>query len=151
MSAIDKLNEGTPTGASLIPFFDGTNSADRRASLNTVAGVVQELLGGVEDYISSYATPVTGDTVSIVPFTAGASCFLLLTPTTTLSTLTLLFPLTDQCQHGQEIIVHTVQAITTLTVNGNGSGKSGAPTTLAAGSFFRMRFDQVNEAWYRIG
>jgi hypothetical protein len=28
---------------------------------------------------------------------------------------------------------------------------NGAPTTLAANAFFRLRFDGVFNAWYRIG
>ena len=37
------------------------------------------------------------------------------------------------------------------TVAGNGSTVNGAPTTLAANSFFRLRFDGVFKAWYRVG
>lgn len=149
--AIERLNTGTPTGASQVPFYDATNGQDRRASLADVAGVVQELLGGADDYISAYDTPSTGSTVSILPHIAGGSVFLILTPLATLATLTILLPLKDQCQHGQEVLVHSTQILTALTVDANGAGSSGAPTTLAAGGFFRLRFDAVNEAWYRIG
>ena len=149
--AIEKLNVGTATGASQVPFYDSANGQDRRASLLELASVIQELLGAADDYISAYDTPTTGGTVSIVPFQAGGSVMMLLTPLATLATLTVLLPLTDQCQHGQELLLHSTQAITVLTVSGNGSDLSGAPTTLAAGGFFRLRFDAVNEAWYRVG
>lgn len=149
--AIEKLNTGTATGASQVPFYDPTNGQDRRASLLELAAVIQELLGAADDYISAYETPGTGDTVSILPFQAGGSVLMLLTPLATLATLTVQLPLKDQCQHGQELLLHSTQIVTALTVDANGAGISGAPTTLAAGGFFRLRFDAVNEAWYRIG
>jgi hypothetical protein len=51
----------------------------------------------------------------------------------------------------QEILVNTTQAITALTINANGATIVGAPTTLAAGGFFRLRFDGVLDTWYRVG
>lgn len=149
--AIDRLNSGTPTGASQIPFYDATNGQDRKASLNEVATVVQELMGGVDDFISAYDTPATGFSVSIAPFQPGASVFLLITPLASLAAGTIVLPLLDQCIHQQQVLVHTTQAISTLTVNGNGAGTSGAPTSLAAAGFFRLQFDAVNAAWYRVG
>lgn len=149
--AIERLNTGTPTGACQVPFYDPTQGQDRKASLLDVAGVVQEMLGAPEDYISAYDTPGTGNSVAVAPFQAGGSVFLLLTPVTSLAALTVQMPLKGLAQHGQEVLVHTTQAITALTVDGNGAGLSGAPTTLASGGFFRLRFDAVNEAWYRVG
>jgi hypothetical protein len=149
--AIDRLNARTPTGASQIPFFDPTNGQDAKASLNDVAEVVQELMGGVDDFISAYDTPATGFSISITPFNPGSSVFLLITPLATLAAGTIVMPLVDQCLHGQEVLCHTTQTITSLAFTGNGSGMSGAPTTLAAGGFFRLRFDAVNAAWYRVG
>ena len=149
--AIERLNTGTPTGACQVPFYDPTQGQDRKASLLDVAGVVQELLGAADDFISAYDTPGTGNTVAVAPFQAGGSVFLLLTPVTSLAALTVQMPLNGLAQHGQEVLVHTTQAITTLTVDGNGSGVSGAPTSLPGGGFFRLRYDGVNRAWYRIG
>jgi hypothetical protein len=47
--------------------------------------------------------------------------------------------------------VNTTQAVTALTVAGNGATVNGAPTTLAANGFFRIRFDAVLDVWYRVG
>jgi hypothetical protein len=52
---------------------------------------------------------------------------------------------------GQQLLVSCTQAVTTLTVAGNGSTVNGAPATLAANAFFRLRFDGVFKAWYRVG
>jgi len=51
----------------------------------------------------------------------------------------------------QELLVNTTQAVTTLTVSANGATVVGAPTTLAAGGFFCLRFDGVLDTWYRVG
>ena len=43
------------------------------------------------------------------------------------------------------------QAVTTLTVSGNGATVNGAPAALTANGFFRLRFDGVLGGWYRLG
>jgi hypothetical protein len=50
----------------------------------------------------------------------------------------------------QVVNLNTTQAVTTLTVNGNGKTVTGAPTTLAANAFFTLRFDATTNAWYRV-
>jgi hypothetical protein len=54
-------------------------------------------------------------------------------------------------QDRQELLVNCTQAVTTLAVSGNGATVTGAPTTLAANAFFRLRFDQASSVWYRVG
>jgi len=49
------------------------------------------------------------------------------------------------------VLVNCTQAVTTLTINGNGATVTGAPTTLAANAFFRLRFEAVAGVWYRVG
>ena len=55
------------------------------------------------------------------------------------------------CKDGQEVLVTSTQAVTALTVSGNGSTVYGAPSALTANAFFKLRFDGVVKAWYRIG
>jgi hypothetical protein len=52
---------------------------------------------------------------------------------------------------GQELLVNSTQAVTTLTVAGNGATVAGAPTTLAANGFFRLKFEALVSTWYRVG
>jgi len=52
---------------------------------------------------------------------------------------------------GQQVVVTSTQAVTTLTVSGNGASVNGAPSTLAANGYFRLRYDQINNSFYRIG
>lgn len=149
---IERLSQSTLSGASQIPFYDGTNGADRRASVNQLAELLQPLLTASNGFITQYAAPnASGFSVAVAPPTTGASMWLLLTPAAGYAAGTVVLPLQANCIHGQEVLVSSTQAITTLTTSGNGSTVNGAPTTLAANGFFRLRFDGVLKAWYRVG
>jgi hypothetical protein len=76
---------------------------------------------------------------------------MLLTPVVTLATGTITLPLNTSTPDGTEILVTTTQQITTFTLNANGAANLyGAPTTLTAGGFFRIRYVKSINAWYRI-
>lgn len=90
--------------------------------------------------------PATGFSVQIN--NDSLSVFLLMTPTGAFAAGTFILPLKDNCADKQEIQVITTQAVTTLTINGNGSSLVGAPTTLAANGYFKLRFDSINSTWY---
>lgn len=149
---IKDINQGTPTSASQIPFYDVPNGQDRRASVAQFAIVLQPLLSPAGGLITQYAAPnASGFSVTVSPPTDGASMFLLLTPAAGYAAGTIVLPAQSTCIDGQELLVSCTQAVTTLTVSGNGSTVNGAPTTLAANGFFRLRFDGVFKAWYRAG
>jgi hypothetical protein len=68
-----------------------------------------------------------------------------------LATGTITLPLNTSTPDGTEILVTTTQQITTFTLALNGAAAAfGDPTTLAAEDFFRMRFYQATNSWYRI-
>lgn len=149
---IERLNQGTIAAASSLPFWDPTNGVDRRASVSELAALLQGLLTS-SGLITQYAAPnATGFSVTIAPPSNGASMFLLLTPAATYAAGTITLPAQATCVDGQELLVTCTQIVTSLTVAGNGSTVNGAPTTLAAANaFFRLRFDGVLKAWYRVG
>lgn len=70
-------------------------------------------------------------------------------PSSITGTFTL--PGADDRTDKQEVTLHTVQALSSLTVDGNGATVNGAPASLAANGFFRLRFDAQSVAWYRVG
>jgi len=76
---------------------------------------------------------------------------LLLTPAATYAAGTIVLPEKTSCIDGQELMCTCTQIVTALTVSGNGATVNGAPTALAANGFFRLRFDAVFSAWYRVG
>jgi hypothetical protein len=95
--------------------------------------------------VSQYGVPLTGTTVTV----ATGNTWLILTPAGTLAALTIALPTnrTDK----QEVLVNSTQILTALTVSGAGTTVVGAPTTLAANGFFKMRYDGTLNAWYRVG
>jgi hypothetical protein len=150
---ISNLNQGTLTPASQIPFYDPANGCDRRASVGDLAEVMAPLLPGAGGgLITQYFAPnATGWSTLVLPPEDGESVFLLITPVAGYAAGTITLPPQAECHDGQELLVTCTQAVTALTVAGNGSTVNGAPTTLAANGFFRLRFDGVFKAWYRVG
>ncbi len=147
--SIQRLNESTPTSASQIPFWDPQSGADRRASLDAVAQVLQGQIS-VSGLLTQYASPTaTGFSVTVSPPTSGASVFLLISPSAGYAAGTVVLPVGVD---GQEVLVHCRQAVTTFTLTPQtGDGASGAPATLAAGGYFRMRYDLISKLWCRVG
>lgn len=151
-SSIASLSQTDIAVSDSIPFASAANGADRRTSVTQLAALMQALLTADNDPITQCASPAaTGFNVQIAPASDGGSVWLLLTPIAGYAAGTITMPAQALCVDGQELIVNTTQAVTALTVNGNGSTVNGAPTTLAANAFFRLRFDGVFKAWYRIG
>lgn len=149
--AIDKLpSVAALASADQIALASVGLGADARATLATLLAWLQSQLSAAGGTVTQYAAPsATGFSVTVAPPTVGNSVYLLLTPVAGYAAGTIVLPstLVDE----QEIIVSTTQAVTTLTINGSGVSVNGAPTTLAANAFFRLRYDGVFKAWYRIG
>lgn len=152
--AIEKLNQGTPTVGSSVPFYSPEQGQDLRCSITQLAALILAGLSSV-GFATQYASPnVSGFAVAVNPPTAGTPMWLLLTPTGAFANLTISLPVGVD---GQEVLVSTTQAVTVaLTVTGALVGAAnqpvnGAPATLVAGGFFRLKFDGVNGSWYRVG
>ncbi len=140
------------SGADQVPIFSSANGDARKASISVIADYVQSLVtenGGFEPQY--HAPSATGSSVTINPTTDGGSVHLLMTPTAAFAAASIAMPEVAECVHGQEVLVTSTQIITTLTVSGNGATMNGAPTTMAVNDFFKMRFDGVFNAWYRVG
>lgn len=150
MSNISQLSSTDQLSlADLLPIWQQGNSDTRKVSLSVLVAFLQGQMSASGGLITQYAAPsATGFTVTISPPTSGASMWLLLTPNAGYAAGTIVLPATPV--DGQEVVANTTQAVTALTVNGNGKGVVGAPTTLAANAFFRMRYDGVLGNWYRI-
>lgn len=151
---ISQLNSVDSLSASdLLAVWVAANSDTRKASLSTLLTFLQANLTSPGDDMTQYAAPnATGFSVSIAPVVDGQNVYLLLTPTGAFAAGTIVLPAVAECVDGQQVLVSTTQAVTTLTVSGNGATSvNGAPTTLAANAFFRLRFDGIFKSWYRVG
>jgi hypothetical protein len=150
MPSIDRLNQSDIAAADAVPFYSAAGGADRRTSVSQLATLLQTLLNTGGGPTQQYAAPnATGFSVTISPAVAGAWVWLLLTPVAGYAAGTIVLPAAPQDR--QEVVVNSTQAVTTLTVSGNGATVNGAPSTLAANAFFRMKYDAVLSTWYRIG
>ena len=151
MSAINRLSTVSTLQASdLLAVFSQTLGNDAAATLSTLLNWLQGQLTSAGSFLTQYASPnASGFSVTVAPPTTGANVFLLLAPGAAYAAGTLVLPSgTD----GQELVVHSRQAVTALTITAAaGESTAGAPTTIAASGFFRLRFDEINNTWFRIG
>lgn len=141
------------TGATY--FAVNLNNQDYRLSISELVAYMQGALvippfSGFVDYTTQYAAPSsTGFSVQITD--SSANTHLILTPTAGFAAGTIVLPAIANCVDKQDILVNTTQQVTALTINGNGATVTGEPTSLAADDFFRLKYDLITNAWYRIG
>lgn len=151
MPTINQLSRvDTVAAGDLLPIYSQANGDARAAAISVLAAYVQTLLAAVDDKVTQYSAPsATGFTVTITD--SDESVWLVLTPVAGYAAGTIKLPAVANCVDKQEILVNCTQAVTALTINGNGATVTGAPTTLAANAFFRLRFEGVTHTWYRVG
>ncbi len=145
LTTMDSVSDGDQ-----VPFFSTNNGDTRKSSFSTLKTYFQTGITANDDKLTQYSSPsATGFSVQVN--NASNSVWLVLTPTGAFAAGTLILPLLANCVDRQEILVNSTQAVTALAINGNGSTVTGAPTSLTANSFFRLRFDNVAKVWYRVG
>jgi len=130
-------------------FAVNQNGLDYNCTAAVVADFIEQNVTVNDGKVIQYSSPISGSTVAISG--TNNSVWLVLTPISTVATLTILLPQGSGCVANQEILVNTTQTITALTVNLNGAVGGGVPTTLAANGFFTLRFEPVIQKWYRVG
>jgi hypothetical protein len=147
LSRADTLDMGD-----LFVIFATNNGDARAAAASVLLAFIQENLTASGPLMTQYASPnASGFSVTVSPVVNGQGVYLLLTPLGAYAAGTIVLPAQATVVDGQEVLVTCTQAVTTLTVNGNGATVNGAPTSLTANAFFRLRYDGINQSWYRIG
>ncbi len=137
-----------PAGFYFIGAYSNSNNAIR-VSAEAAAVFFADYLD-VNALISYYSAPSATGFTATIPDTDD-NYWLILTPLAGYAAGTIELPSSTVAQDQQTINVNCTQAVTTLTIDGNGATVTGAPTTLAANDFFTLRFDAVTTTWYRIG
>jgi hypothetical protein len=146
LSAVDSV-----VSSDQVPIYSSGQGDARKASMSVIKSFVLAGSTSSDDKVTQYSSPTaTGFSVTILD-SSGTSVWLILTPLAGYAAGTLILPAVANCVDRQEILFNTTQAVTTLTINANGATVIGAPTTLAANAFFRLRFDDVLNVWYRVG
>jgi hypothetical protein len=132
-----------------IPVYSPQSGDSRRLPVSALLSYFEQQYPSPTLTTNIYV-PTTGFSIA-VPTPATEQQWMLLTPAGTLATGTIVLPLNTTTPDGFEVLVTTTQIITTFTLSLNGAAAAnGAPSTLAANGFFRVRYVQANNAWYRI-
>jgi hypothetical protein len=138
------------SGGDLLPVYVPNNGDARKVSVSQLLQYFQNTFAAPTVATNLY-TPSTGFNVT-VPTPVSEQQWMILQPAGTLATGTITLPLNTGVPNGTEVLITTTQIITTFTLALNGATAAfGAPTTLAANAFFRVRFYQATNSWYRIG
>ena len=150
MPTINQLSSiGTVQAGDLIPVYVPNNGDARKMSVSALLAYFQQTFAS-PDVFTQFVTPGTGFNVAVT--NNGNNGWLLLQPAGTLATGTITLPLNTVAADGQELTVTTTQQITALTIGLNGAtAVFGAPLSLGADDFFKLRFYQTTNSWYRIG
>lgn len=108
----------------------------------------------VNEFVTQYSTPLTGSTIQVND--DSNRTHLIVTPAGTLADLDIKLPVgsgnSQTAVDKQELLVNCTQIITALTIDGNGATSViGAPTSMSANDFFKLKFDAQTSNWYRVG
>lgn len=150
LTALDSLVAGDNIAIGASSYGD-----DRRAALSVLLTWLQNNLTIVDalafaEYTTQYAAPsATGQNIQVTD--ADDNIHLIITPAAGYAAMTITLPTSTNCIDKQDILINCTQAVTTLTVAGNGATVAGAPTTLAANAYFRLKYDLAGTTWYRVG
>lgn len=150
---INQLNSLSSISSSdKLPIYSNVNGDSMEIPISVLQSYLQSnLTFSGSTFETVYSTPVTGGTISDIA-TATSDQHIIITPAGTLSTLTITMPLVPGATDKQEILVNCTQAITTLTLSTNGAtAVVGAPSSLSANDYFRLKYDALMTTWYRVG
>ena len=132
-----------------LPVYSPNNGDARRTSIGSLLTFFQQSFAS-PTLATNLFTPGTGFNIA-VPTPVAQQQWMLIQPAGTLASGTVTLPLNTQTPDGTEVLITTTQQITAFTLALNGATAAyGDPATLAAEDFFRVRFYQATNSWYRI-
>lgn len=138
------------SGGDNLVAYNGANGDTRRIPISALLTYFQQQFAAPTLATNIY-TPGTGFNIA-VPTPVAQQQWILIQPAGTLALGTVTLPLNTATPDGTEVLITTTQQITGFTLALNGATAAyGDPLTLAAESFFRMRFVLTQNSWYRIG
>lgn len=148
MSTINQLSAiSALSGGDLFAVWQTSNGDSRKVSVNTLIEYFEDNFSS-PDFDKTVNVPVTGFNLSFTDNSQNQ--WLILRPAGTLATGTVVLPVSTGIIDGQEVKVTSTEAVTALTVNGNGATVNGGPTTLAADGYFTLKYEATTAEWYRV-
>lgn len=150
MPTINELaSTNTITGSDQFPVYVSGNGDARKASASTLLAYIQSAWMD-PTYTRVTASPTLAGFTLTLPSTAN-SLFVLLTPSGTMATGTIVLPPASGAADGQEIVLYTSQEVTALSFTLNGAtALNGAPSGIQGGASLTLRYDSLSVAWYTI-
>lgn len=131
-------------------FAINVNGQDYRVSAPLLLEYLQESLGTPAYFKQSSVPAASGFSIQVND--DSENVWLIISPLGAYAAGTIVLPAVANCIDGQEIIVFCTQAVTTLTVSGNGAvDVLGEPTAFTANGYFRLRYEATAQIWYRVG
>jgi hypothetical protein len=144
LSGLSQLSSGD-----LLPIYVPNNGDARKVSIGQLLAFFQQQFAS-PTLSPQLATPGTGFNVA-VQTPVSEQQWLILQPAGTLASGTVTLPLNTQTPDGTEVLITTTQQITAFALALNGAAAAyGAPSTLSAEDFFRVRYYAATNSWYRI-
>lgn len=144
---ISGLNTATGLAAGdALPIASQAGGEDQKATLAMLAAYLQGALTFPSvTMVRQFASPnASGFSVAV----AQANLWLTIQPAAPYASGTIVLPAVKADQ--QRVQVNCTQAVTALTVSGNGATVSGAPTALVQNGYFTMQWDATNQVWFRV-
>lgn len=137
-----KFNISSMAAGKTVTFAAGAGSSDVVVTLPATSLT----LGGASAQVTQYATPTTGQTVTIAPTTTMLIC----EPAGNLDALTIVFPTTPA--DGTLIFMSFgTRFVTALTLSGGGSDTVVSAPSDTGGGFLTFGYRAANAKWYRFG
>lgn len=149
LSSTDTLSAGD-----LLPVWKTNNGDTRKAAMSVLQAYMQNNLTfptatGQAQFVVQYASPVASGFTVTLPSNSNNQ-WLILSPTGAFAAGTITFPPIASLADNQEIIITSTQAVTALTISGNGATVIGAPATVAQNGSYRFKYNLLGTAWYRL-
>jgi hypothetical protein len=154
------INQASPLTSDQIAAGDSVSmwstllGVNARATITVLLAYLQANLTfpaatGKQELTQQFAGPVaTGFNIQVTD--GSSSIWLVVTPVAGYAAGTITLPALANATNNQEVWVAFSQAVTTLTVAGNGANVRGQPTTLAANATFCMKFEDTTDTWVRF-
>ena len=147
LTATDTLQSGDA-----LAVYSSANGDTRKASLSTLTAYLNTALTVNQSGFTTQCSNPSATGFSVQITDGSSNIHLILAPVAGYAAGTIVLPAVANAIDKQEILVNCTQAVTTLTIDKNGAtAVTGAPTTLSANDFFKLRYDDVTSTWYRVG
>lgn len=131
-----------------IPVYDASDGDARKASLSTLLSFIEANFANPDLETQTFAPTGSGFTVTATASTS--SIWMIVNPTGAFAAGTVQFPPDEDCFDGQVIVVTSSQAVTALTVDGNGATVAGAPSALGTNGFAQFRYQASATKWWCV-